>query len=276
MPHEKGSKQSERTVRTLRRGEEKAHLETLNLCYGSWGKEEEWKRRYILHPDFDITKNVVIVEEDRQWAGGGTAWVREAILGNRNKVKVYGAGDLYAHPNFRGKGVYSTAMRGLNEVAQKQGAALGFAYPSSYRLPMVALPKYGFVEILHPATKIYALNPEKLFEFLILRVKEGYLPQRYEGITLNFAVAFDSLGGKHMVDKYFEIREGQFQELSETARPENVDLRIETHINSLLKVASLFYLGKKSLYLVLLIGLVRRRIKIRLSMRFLKAFLGFK
>ena len=66
-----------RTIRTLRRGEEKEHLRLLNLCYGYWGDEALWRRRYN-QPGFDPYSNVIVVEEDGKWVGGGTMWFRRA------------------------------------------------------------------------------------------------------------------------------------------------------------------------------------------------------
>ncbi len=43
--------------------------------------EEEWRKKYD-QPGFDIEKNVLVVEEGEEWAGGGTAWFREAFLQN--------------------------------------------------------------------------------------------------------------------------------------------------------------------------------------------------
>jgi len=68
----------QRTVRNLKRGEEKKHFEMLNLCFKLWGSEEKWRRLY-LQPGLDATKNVIVVEENKEWIGGATAWFREAF-----------------------------------------------------------------------------------------------------------------------------------------------------------------------------------------------------
>lgn len=266
-------KQGEK-VRTLTHKEETAHYHMLNLCYEPWGSEDEWKRRYVYHPDFDVTENVVIIEEDGEWAGGGTAWFREALLKNNKNITVYGAGDLYVHPDHRGKGIYSTAMRSLNQLAQKKGAALGFAYPSIYRLPAMALPKYGFVEAFYPTTHVLVLNPEKFFEFLISRARKAFFSEKFNGIKLKLTVSFNTPKGKREITEKFQVEKGQICELRAIQEKEHMDLTVKTEAGVLLKLVSGFYLGKRGLLLLVLLGLVKRRLKVRFSMRFLQLFLG--
>lgn len=262
------------TFRTLRRGEEAPHLNMLNLCYEPWGSEDEWRRRYVLHPDFDITENVVIVEENGEWAGGGTAWLREALLKNDKKITIYGAGDLYVHPDHRGKGIYSTAMRGLNQLAKEKGAILGFAYPSIYRLPAMALPKYGFVEIFYPTTHVRVLNPEKFFQFLISRAKKAFYSEKFNGIKLKITVTFDTPSGKREITEKFRLESGQIHELGEGQEKERMDLAVKTDVGVLLRMVSGFYLGKRTLVFLVLSNLLKRRLKVRFSIRVIKLFLG--
>ena len=268
------AKHGERRIRTLKRGEETKHFNVLNLCYDPWGSKEEWRRRYVLHPDFDVTENVVIVEENGEWTGGGTAWFRKANLRNNKKVMVYGAGDLYVHPDHRGKGVYSTAMRGLNQLARKKGSVLGFAYPSIHRLPKVALPKYGFFEVLHPRTHVFVLNPKKFFDFLISRAKMAYLPEKFNGIKFKLTVSFDTPNGKHAITETFQVEKGRISESKEAPSKEHVDLTIKTEISVLLKIFSGFYLGKRTLVFFMLEALLRGRLRFRFSTRFIRSFLG--
>jgi GNAT superfamily N-acetyltransferase len=266
-------KQAEK-IRTLRQGEGTAHFNMLNLCYDPWGAEDEWKRRYVSHPDFNITENVVVVEENGQWAGGGTGWFREALLKNNRRIMIYGAGDLYVHPDHRGKGIYSTAMRGLNQLAQKKGAALGFAYPSIYRLPAMALPKYGFVETFYPTTHVLVLNPEKFFRFLVSRAKKAFFSEKFNGIRLKLTVSFDTPRGKRRISEEFLVENGQIKELQATPEKKHLDLSAETEASVLLRLVSGHYLGKRGLVLFVLSNIVKRRLKVRFSMRFLKSFLG--
>lgn len=270
---EKEAKQGER-IRTLKRGEETAHFDMLNLCYDPWGSKEEWRRKYVLHPNFDVTENVVIVEKNGEWAGGGTAWFREALLKNNKKTMVYCAGDLYVHPDHRGRGVYSTAMRSLNQLAQKKGSVLGFAFPSIYRVPEMALPKYGFVRVFYPMTHVFVLNPKKFFQFLISRAKKAYLPEKFNGIKFRLTVSFDTPNGKHAITETFQVEKGQISESKEAPDKEHVDLAIKTEIGVLLKIVCGFYLGKRTLILSLLTALLRGSVRLRFSRRFIRSFLG--
>lgn len=268
-----GRKQGE-SVRTLKHGEETAHFNMLNLSYSPWGSEEEWRRRYVLHPDFDVSENVVIVEENGEWAGGGTAWFREALLKNNKTVRVYGAGDLYVHPEHRGKGVYSTAMRSLNMLAQEKGAVLGFAYPAIYRVPSLALPKYGFVPIFNPIAHVFVLNPEKFFQFLISRAKKAYFPEKFNDMKFRLTVSFNTPLAKHEVTGVFRIEKGEVSELNGTQDSGHMDLTVKAEIGTLLQMISAFYYGKRPLLFHLLSALLKRRLKLGFSTKFLRAFLG--
>jgi len=246
----------------------------LNLCYNPWGSKEEWRRRYVLHPDFDTTENVLIVEENGEWAGGGTAWIRKALLKNNEETIVYGAGDLYVHPDHRGKGLYSAAMRNLNQLAQRKDSVLGFAFPSIYRVPAVALPKYGFVNIFYPMTHVFILKPRKFFGFLISRAKRAYLPEKFNGIKFKLTVSFAVPNGEHVITETFRVEGGRISESKETPEEEGIDLAIRTEIGVLLKIVSGFYLGKRHLFLCLLTALLKRRLTLRLSKRLVRAFIG--
>lgn len=270
---EKQAKHSVR-IRTLKRGEETTHFDTLNLCFDPWGSKEEWRRRYVLHPNFDATENVLIVEENGEWAGGGTAWVRKALLRNNKKIMVYCAGDLYVHPDHRGRGVYSTAMRSLNQLAQKKKVVFGFAFPSIYRLPAMALPKYGFVKVFYPTTYVFVSNPKKFFQFLISRAKKAYLPEKFNGIKFKLTVSFDSPNGKRVITETFQVERGQISESKEASDKERVDLAIRTEIGVLLRIVCGFYFGKKALVFSLLTALLRGQMRLRFSRRFIRSFLG--
>lgn len=267
--------EQEERIRTLKHGEETAHFNMLNLTYDPWGSEEEWKRRYRLHPDFDITENVVIVEKNGQWAGGGTAWFREALLKNNKKIPVYAAGSLYVHPDFRGKGVYSTAMRSLNQLAQKKGAALGFTFPAIYRIVAVALPKYGFVPIFYPTTNVLVLNPDKFFQFLISRAQKTYFPENLNGIKFRLTVSFNTAQDRREISGTFRIENGQIYESRESQDKGHVDLTVKTEIGTLMQIISAFYIGRRALLFRLFSASVMRRLKIRFSMKLFRAFLGF-
>jgi len=270
---ERGTRSGE-SIRTLKHGEEAAHFDILNLSYERWGSEEEWRRRYVLHPDFDISENVVIVEEDGEWAGGGTAWFREAFLKNNKTIRVYGAGDLYVHPHHRGKGVYSTAMRNLNQLAQKKGAVLGFAYPAVYRVPSLALPKYGFVTVFHPMTHVFVLNPQKFFQFLVSRARKAYFPEKFNGLNFSLSVSFNTLDGRREATGVFRIEKGELNEFNEEQGKASIDLTLKAEAGTLLRIISAFYLGKRSLFFQVLLALLRRCLKFRFSMKFLRALLG--
>ena len=262
-------------IRTLKQNEGRAHFNVLNLCYGPWGEMKEWKRRYVDFPNFDITKNVLVVEENGEWVGGGTAWFRDAILNSGRKIPVYLAGDLYVHPAHRGKGIYSTAMRNLNKMASEEGRVLGFAFPSTYRVPAAALPKYGFVGIVYPITKILVLNPEKFIDFLFARVTRAYLPRRFDDIRLKVIISFGFFPKKErVVTRIFELKEGQFSEISEqTTVARSIDLTISANVNTLLKIVSSLYLKKKGFLIDFISAILRRKLKIRFSWKFLKILL---
>lgn len=263
----------ERKVRTLRPGEEKKHLEILNLCYNPWGGKDKWNRRYQEH-NFNISENVIVVEEDGRWLGGGTTWFRKAFLKNNKKVRVYIAGDAYVHPNHRGKGVYSTFIRARNELAQKKGAALGLSFITMYETPFMALQKYGFVDLFYPTTKILVLNPEKFLDYLIVRMKEMRIPEKFEGVTLKLILFFHTLGVKREASRLLTVKNGGFSEPDGSIGAKGVDLTVKTDAETLLEISRYFYLKKRTLYLRVLSAFVARRLKISFSLKFFKKLSG--
>lgn len=262
-----------RAVRNLRRGEEIKHFEMLNLCFAAWGSKKKWERLY-LQPHFDITKNVVVVEENGEWIGGGTAWFRETFLKTNGKTKAYIAGDGYVHPNHRGKGVYSTFMRSLNRLAKKRGASLGFGFISLYGIPFLALRKYGFIDIFHPMTKYLVLNPKNFLHFLIAQLGDFDLPKKLEGLKLGLTISFRVSNRKCTVNKILQIRNGILRESDENARNvEDIDLTIRTDIQTLLFIFRCFFLKKKAIFPVILIAILSRHLKLRFSLKFVKMLL---
>ncbi len=266
----------ERRVRSLRVGEEKKHFEMLNLCFDSWGDWEEWRRRYE-QPDFNLNENVVVVEENNEWMGGGTAWFRDAFVQRDKKTKVYIAGDGYVHPNHRGKGVYSSIMQSLNELARKKGASLGFGFISNYETPFIALPKYGFVDVFYPATKILVLNPDRFMVFLTAQMKEISLPKKFEDLKLKLTISFNVLKKKQEVSKVFEIKNGRLHEVKgDIKNVRNVDLSMKTDIGMLLKIFRYLHFRKKTLFLIAFANFLIGRFRIRCSIRFVKMALGLR
>jgi GNAT superfamily N-acetyltransferase len=264
---------AKREVRTLHLGEEKRHLDILNLCFGNWGDEEKWKKMYV-QPGFKVTENVIVVEDDGKWAGGGTCWFRDAFFKNDKEAKMYVAGDLYVHPEHRGKGVYSTAMQSLNEIARKRAAFVGIAFPSISAIPSAALPKYGFHEIFRPSTWIYVFNPEKFLRYLFSEVEKMYVPEKYEGLKLKLQVSFALPQGKHLVTRMFRIAQGRLHELTDEPTEERkFDLTIKTNIETLMRIYSDFYLKKRTLTPSLIWALLTRRVTARFSLSLLKTIL---
>lgn len=266
----------ERKVRNLKVGEEKKHLETLQSCFDSWGDWGEWRRRYE-QPDFSITENVIVVEENSEWIGGGTAWFRDAFLRKDKRTKVYIAGDGYVHPDHRGRGVYSTIMQSLNELARNKGASLGFGFISIYETPFIALPKYGFIDVFHPETNVLVLNPEKFMFFLTAQMKEITLPNKFENLRLKLTISFNASKRKHEVTKVFKISNGHLHEMQGDIRNvRNIDLSIKTSISTLLKIFRYLHFRKKTLLLLLFANFLIGRFRFRCSIEFVKMSLGLR
>lgn len=225
-------------------------------------------------PDFDPYGNVLVVEENGEWIGGVTAWFRDVFLKQGTKVKVYIAGDGFVHPNHRGKGVYSTFMRSANEIARREGACLGFGFISTFETPFVALPKYGFVDIFYPKTRILALHPEKFLDYLVNQMKKISVPEKFEGIKLEFVVSFNVLGEKQKISKISQVRNGLLSELCEMdENRKRFDLSIKTDISTFLKISRHFYLKKKRLFFIAFVALLTGRLRLGFSTRFVKMML---
>ena len=261
-----------RIVRNLRSGEEKKHLEMLNLCYGFWGDEERYKRFY------SGEARALIVEEEGKWIGGGTVSFLEAFLKEERKVKVCISGDAYVHPKYRGQGVYSTCVRARDRLAQEKDASLGISFTSIYNIPFFALQKHGFINVFHPATKILVLHPQRYFDFLIKQLKDVEFPEKLEGKTVELTVFLKSFKGQHKVSEVFQVKNKKLEKVtvSNLTRKlaQKVDLQISADIETLEKTLRRFHLRKKSRFPLLFVDIMRRRLKLRFSARMLKTILS--
>lgn len=257
--------------RNLRRGEEKKHFEMLNSCFGPWGSEEKWRSKY-LQEGFDVTENVLVVEENGEWIGGCTSWLREAFLKGSKKVKVQISGDGYAHPNHTGKGVYSTSVQILSERGRKKGASLSLGFVSAYLGPIVALSKRGFVDAFYPETKILVLNPEKFFQSIIAQLQNVRFPRKLEGIKLRLHICVKHVNGKTTVHRLFQINRRKLNEITYVTNG-NVDLEMTTDVETLFEIFRPFLLKKRGTLLIPFVALLRRRLRLRFSARFAKRIL---
>lgn len=262
-----------RKVRTLQHGEGKKHFETLNQCFAPWGDEEEWQRRYVKFPGFDVTKNVIIVTVNDEWAGGVTTWYREAILSNGRRIKVSLPGDGYVLPASEDKGVFSSSMRAINEVTKKEGAVLSFAFPAVYGHSALALSKYGFMNVLYPVAKVYVLKHERFLDDFLTRTRRVILNDRFDNLAVKLMVPVDK-NKKKWATRVLRIEKGKLKDQKLSQSPAKFDLTIKSDVEFLINTASLFYRQKRSLYLVLLGALLRRRLGLRFSLRFIRVFLG--
>lgn len=270
-----------RIVRNLRSGEEKKHLEMLNLCYGFWGDEEKYKRFYS-QEGFEVTNIVLIVEEAGKWIGGATVWFLEAFLKEERKVKVCISGDAYVHPEYRRQGVYSTCVRpacARAMRAQEKGASLGTSFTSIYNTPRARLQKHGFIDMFYPATKILVLHPQRYFDFLIKQLKDVEFPEKLEGKTVELTVFLKSFKGQDKVSEVFQVKNKKLEKVTASnltrKLAQKVDLQISADIETLEKTLRRFHLRKKSRFPLLFVDIMRRRLKLRFSARMLKAILGF-
>lgn len=260
-----------RRVRNLRLGEEKKHYDLLNLCFKPWGSERKWRRLYFQH-GFDITKNVLVVEEAGEWIGGVTGWFRAAFLKESIKTKVCIAGDGYVHPNHLGKGVYSTYMRSFSDFARKEGASLGIGFISIYGVPHIALPKYGFVDVFHPRTKVLVLNPEKFLQYVIAKVEDVDFPARFEGIRIKLTISLNSIKGKFSGSRVFQLRNRKLCQINDVI-DEKIDLEVSTDICMLFDILRCFIFSRRTLFPLVLLNCLKRRLRLRFSLELLKRIL---
>jgi len=269
---------ADRKIRTLRPSEEKKHLDLLNLCHNPWGDEQRWKKMY-LQEAFDLTKNVLVVEENGEWAGGVTAWFRDAFLAKDKTAKAAIAGDGYVLPNQRGKGLYSFYMKAVNKMAKERGATLGIGFVSAYNLPpLKALPKIGFAKALFPVTKILVLNPEKFLNYMINEsTREFQFPKEFERMRFQVTVTFNSYKGKATLCRNYIIEKAKLLESCSQSPSQNskdkTDLQITTDIETLTKIVKGFNAGKNRLLFTLCIAILRRRLRLRVSFRLLKTMI---
>jgi len=261
-----------RKVRNLRSGEEKKHLEMLNLCYEFWGNEERYKRFYSKEA------HALIAEEEGDWIGGVTAWFLRAFLKQESEMNVFISGDVYVHPDHRGRGVYGTLRRNVDRLAQERGASLGLAFTSIYNIPFSALQKYGFIEVFQPKTRILVLDPGGYFDFLVGQLKNVVLPQNMEGITVELTASVKSVNGTYKVSRVFNVENRKLRKsnASDVAlnTGQRIDLRISADVETLAKTLQRFHLRERFRLLLLLADIIRGRVRLRFSARLLKVLLG--
>jgi len=247
-----------RIVRYLRPGEEGKHLAMLNLCFGRWGDARKWRRRYI-QPGFDITKHVLVVEEDGEWAGGVTIWPRTVKLKNGRKVIAYIPGGGYVHPKHRGKGIYSTFMKRSLAISRDRGASFAIAFVFIYGVPPIALPKYGFIDAFHVKSRLLVLKPGRLLEHMLRLLEMVYIPIRSVSAIIEVELSYGPVKRRGL----FRIVEQRLVRMSNMRYKANVDLTIKMDVYVLLKLHELIRLNKKRALIDVIGAVITGRLKIR-------------
>lgn len=220
-------------IRYLREDEHAQHLAILNLVFNPWGSAVDWDNKYK-QPGMDVTKNVMIVEEEGEWVGGLSFWIRDALL-NDKKAKVYVVGDAYCHPDHLGKGVNSAATKAYRKLLKAdQDAALSITFTSNQRAPFSAAQKHGYYPILRPTTKIKLLKPDRLISLVDGRKLK--ILERFEGTCVRIATEYG--------DFVFVVKNGQFTRAAETTR---ADIIVRSRIESLFRVYARSVEGKRAL-----------------------------
>lgn len=220
-------------IRYLREDEQARHLEMLNLVFKPWGSEVNWENKYK-QPGMDVTKNVMIVEEDSTWVGGLSFWVRDVLIADK-RAKIYLVGDAYCHPDHLGKGVNSAATKAYRKLLKAdRDAALSITFTSNQRAPFSAAQRHGYCPILRPSTKIKLLKPERLINLVDGRKLK--ILERFEGTSVKIATEYG--------DFLFVVKDGQFTRVTQTTR---ADVVVRSRIESLFRIYSKSVEGKRAL-----------------------------
>ncbi len=242
---------SDRRVRNIAEIEAEKHLAMLNKCFAPWGNRQEWENKY--KREHDITKNIFVVEEEGKWIGGGSALWRRVLISEK-EVRAYIPSDLYTLPEHTGKGVYSTAMKALNDYATNENTALGIAFISLRETPYKALPKYGFTDVFYYDTYIKILKPES-FIHLIDRENIRFL-EKLGKIYLNIITDAENV--------LLKIENGIIHKTDEAVE---VDIVIKSDFNTLFSLYSSTFKGKVRLVIETTLALLRRKLSVRTSLR---------
>jgi len=240
-------------VRNLREEEQGQHLSILNLCFDPWGNEEAWERKYK-QPGVNVTKNILVVEEDGKWIGGLSLWVRDILITGK-RAKVYLGGDVYCHPDHVGKGVYSAATKAYRKmVVADRDAALSLTFVSKQELPFGALQRHGYCPILYPATKIKLLKPERLAN--LLDGRELKMLERLQGANIRIATKSGDL--------LFVVKDGHLRRVAQTER---VDIVVRSDLQSLFRVYGRSMEGKRALVGSAMVMILTGRLSVRVAFR---------
>lgn len=224
----------------------------LNLAFAPWGNRQEWENKYV-QPDFKATENIIVVEEDGKWVGGGTAWFRDALV-NESKIKIYMPGDLFTHPEHTGKGIYSTSMRALNKLGQEKGAVFGITFPSPLGLPYRALPRYGFCDVFRPKTKIKLLKPEAML--LLLEDEKIGILQKLEGKRIKVITKSEDL--------LFEVKDSSLRKTTEVRQS---DITIKSDLKTLFQIFTSSRRGKRELVFSTVGAILTGRLSVKTSIK---------
>lgn len=240
-------------IRYLREDEHAQHLAILNLVFKPWGSEVNWENKYK-QPGMDVTKNVMIVEEDSTWVGGLSFWVRDVLIADK-RAKIYLVGDAYCHPDHLGKGVNSAATKAYRKLLKAdRDAALSITFTSNQRAPFSAAQRHGYSPILCPATKIKLLKPERLVN--LLDGRKLNILERFQGTSIRIVTECG--------DILFVVKDGQLTRVAQTAR---VDIVVRSSMESLFRIYAKSMQGKRALVTATAVMVLSRRISARVAFR---------
>jgi len=245
-------------IRALKKEEITQHLFNLNKCYRGWGDREKWERNYLQQPDFDINKNVIVIEENGELIAGVAAWFRNFVIRQR-KTRASIFGDSWVLSEHRGRGLYSTLMKEVIELSRENKIALGFGVVSTEGVPFKALPQYGFDDIFYPQTKIKILRPERFLG--ILERKRTKFFERFEGTKFKIIVEHET----RTIERRFLVKRGILKRFRKNT---NIDVTIKSDIKTLFELYTLTT-SLKCMLISAIGSILRKKIKMIVSLRFI-------
>jgi hypothetical protein len=154
-------------------------------------------------------------------------------------------------------------------LARKEGASLGIGFISIFGVPRIALPKYGFVDVFYPRTKVLVLNPEKFLQYVTAKVEDVDFPAKFEGVRIKLTICLDSIKGKFSGSRVFQLRNRKLCQINDVT-DEKIDLEVSTDIGTLFDILRCFLFSRRTLFPLVLLNCLKRRLRLRFSLRLLK------
>ena len=148
-------------VRSFKRGDEARIVNLLNLCFGSWGTVQQWRKAYLQYPNFE-RDDVFIIEKKDKIIGYEGLQFRDLVLQPDCKIRTISLRDAAIHPRYRRRGLHAELLETMLQTAKSRGAGLVFSWYLRGTSLHTHSKDIGFIEVKQPPAYMKVIRPEKV------------------------------------------------------------------------------------------------------------------